>query len=236
MGWNQQLVIYLPTDPITLSVDDWGVQSPPKCEVFRFVYHSQKVIGSLGPVNYQPQKYCLFFFLGCADRDEQNEDFEDDHFPYFLDPKWRAYMNNKMSPQNLPSKHLTSKRYDWMSIGLYILVHYCWLLKSGQPVEGTVVYPIIYRVWNTSQVVSRISSINSMSHRMPMFFLTSRTPLFFGAGSLCPTSFGRCGATFDSSLHRWRNGGEAKQKNGVSKLWDTQSMVASCCFWLVGSI
>ncbi len=37
-----------PRDPITLSEDNWGVQSPPKCKVFRFHYHSQKVIGSLG--------------------------------------------------------------------------------------------------------------------------------------------------------------------------------------------
>ena len=36
-----------PKDPITLSEDDWGVQSPPKRIVFRFHYHSQKVIGSL---------------------------------------------------------------------------------------------------------------------------------------------------------------------------------------------
>ena len=32
-----------PRDPITLSEDDWGVQSPPKRKVFRFHYHSQKV-------------------------------------------------------------------------------------------------------------------------------------------------------------------------------------------------
>ena len=36
-----------PRDPITLSEDDWGVQSPPKRIVFWFHYHSQKVIGSL---------------------------------------------------------------------------------------------------------------------------------------------------------------------------------------------
>ncbi len=42
---------YLPTfprDPITLSEDEWGVESPPKRIVFRFHYHSEKVIGSLG--------------------------------------------------------------------------------------------------------------------------------------------------------------------------------------------
>ena len=39
-----------PRDPITLSDDDWGVYSPSKCKVFRFHYHSQKVIGSLGIV------------------------------------------------------------------------------------------------------------------------------------------------------------------------------------------
>ncbi len=37
-------------DPFTLSNDDWGVQSPPKRKVFRFHYHSQKVIGSLGVI------------------------------------------------------------------------------------------------------------------------------------------------------------------------------------------
>ena len=36
--------VYIPMDPITLSEDDWG----PKRQVFRFHYHSQKVIGSLG--------------------------------------------------------------------------------------------------------------------------------------------------------------------------------------------
>ncbi len=30
-----------PRDPITLSDDDWGVQSPPKRKVSRFHYHSQ---------------------------------------------------------------------------------------------------------------------------------------------------------------------------------------------------
>ena len=37
-----------PRHPVILSADDWGVQSPPKRIVFRFHYHSQKVIGSLG--------------------------------------------------------------------------------------------------------------------------------------------------------------------------------------------
>ena len=37
-----------PRDPITLPDDDWGVQSPPKCKVFRFHCHSHTVIGSLG--------------------------------------------------------------------------------------------------------------------------------------------------------------------------------------------
>ena len=32
-----------PRDPITLSEDDWGVQSHAKRKVFRFQYHSQKV-------------------------------------------------------------------------------------------------------------------------------------------------------------------------------------------------
>ena len=43
-------ITYVPKDPITLSADDWGVQSPPKSMVFRFHYHSQKVIGYLGPL------------------------------------------------------------------------------------------------------------------------------------------------------------------------------------------
>ena len=40
---------YNPRDPITLSDDDWGVQSPPKRKLFRFHYHSQKVITSRDP-------------------------------------------------------------------------------------------------------------------------------------------------------------------------------------------
>ena len=40
--------IFSPRHPVMFSDDDWGVQSPPKCMVFRFHYHSQKVIGSLG--------------------------------------------------------------------------------------------------------------------------------------------------------------------------------------------
>ncbi len=39
-----------PRHPVIFSDDDWGVQSPPKRIVFRFQYHSQKVIGSLGVV------------------------------------------------------------------------------------------------------------------------------------------------------------------------------------------
>ena len=39
--------IYIPRDPITLSDDDW-VYSHLLRKVFRFQYHSQKVIGSLG--------------------------------------------------------------------------------------------------------------------------------------------------------------------------------------------
>ena len=45
---KNQTLVTVPRDPITLSDDDWGVQSPPKRKVFRFHYHSQKVIGSLG--------------------------------------------------------------------------------------------------------------------------------------------------------------------------------------------
>ena len=40
-----------PRDPMTLSEDDWRVQSPSKSKVFnvfKFHYPSQKVIGSLG--------------------------------------------------------------------------------------------------------------------------------------------------------------------------------------------
>ena len=32
-------VICIPWDPITMSEDDWGVQPPPKRNVFRFHYH-----------------------------------------------------------------------------------------------------------------------------------------------------------------------------------------------------
>ena len=49
---NMEVVRFaVPRDPIILSEDDWGVQSPPKRIVFRFHYHSQKVIGSLGSVS-----------------------------------------------------------------------------------------------------------------------------------------------------------------------------------------
>ena len=34
-----------------MSEDDWGIQSPPKREVFGFHYNFQKVIGSLGDVD-----------------------------------------------------------------------------------------------------------------------------------------------------------------------------------------
>ena len=90
-------------------------------------------------------------------------------------------MNNKMrvehqpvlTPQNrkptIQTPYLKEVRLD-----VYRVLYTCSLLLIAEirrsPVEGTVVYPIIYRDWNTSQVVSRISSINSMSHRMPMFF------------------------------------------------------------------
>ena len=40
--------VFFPRNPVIFSVDDWGVQSPPKRKVFRFHYHSEKVIGSLG--------------------------------------------------------------------------------------------------------------------------------------------------------------------------------------------
>ena len=41
--------IKCPRHPVIVSDDDWGVQSPPQHGIiFRFHYHSQKVIGSLG--------------------------------------------------------------------------------------------------------------------------------------------------------------------------------------------
>ena len=46
VGGSQKTYLY-PRNPVILSEDDWGVQSPPKRKVFRFHYHSQKVIGSL---------------------------------------------------------------------------------------------------------------------------------------------------------------------------------------------
>ena len=59
-------------DPITLSEDDWGVQSHPH-DSFGFHYHSQKVIGSLqilivkfdqllfsDPINFRSGKLWLF--------------------------------------------------------------------------------------------------------------------------------------------------------------------------------
>ena len=55
----QHVVSRIPRDPITLSVDDWGVQSPSKRKVFRFHYHSQKVIGSLGNNLLPPKKISM---------------------------------------------------------------------------------------------------------------------------------------------------------------------------------
>ena len=42
------IFIYIPMDPITLSDDEQGVYNHLLRKVFRFHYHSQKVIGSLG--------------------------------------------------------------------------------------------------------------------------------------------------------------------------------------------
>ena len=44
-------------------VDDWGVQSPPECKVFRFHYHSQKVIGSLGYGRVHLHEWLFDWFL-----------------------------------------------------------------------------------------------------------------------------------------------------------------------------
>ena len=56
-----------PRDPITLSADDWGVQSHPKRIVFRFHYHYQKVsqdhIESLG-VEIGRNIFCELFWDG----------------------------------------------------------------------------------------------------------------------------------------------------------------------------
>ena len=49
-GWFNRVYIHHlldPRHPVIFS-DDWDVQSPPKRVVFRFHYHSQKVIRSLG--------------------------------------------------------------------------------------------------------------------------------------------------------------------------------------------
>ena len=40
-----------------------GVQSPPKRKVFRFHYHSQKVIGSLGYMSIKHYEFTMFFFF-----------------------------------------------------------------------------------------------------------------------------------------------------------------------------
>ena len=45
-----RIYIYIYGSWLTLSEDDWGLQSPPQRIVFRFDYHSQKVIGPLGYV------------------------------------------------------------------------------------------------------------------------------------------------------------------------------------------
>ena len=53
-----------PRNPVIFSDDDWGVQSPPKCIVFSFHYHSQKVIGSLGWGFVLSGSFSLLSFLG----------------------------------------------------------------------------------------------------------------------------------------------------------------------------
>ena len=71
-----------PRDPITLSEDDWGVQSPPKrkvfrlgCtitpkrKVFRFHCHYQKVIGSLGVNILVPWSIWGSYFSGSGSED-----------------------------------------------------------------------------------------------------------------------------------------------------------------------
>ena len=47
-------LIALPRHPVIFSDDDCDVQSPPKRIVFRFHYHSQKVLGSLQNSNFTP--------------------------------------------------------------------------------------------------------------------------------------------------------------------------------------
>ena len=46
---------FIPRDPITLS----GVSSPPKRKVFRFHYHSQKMLGSLGQAELSAMMFLL---------------------------------------------------------------------------------------------------------------------------------------------------------------------------------
>ena len=59
------IICIYPRGPITLSVDDWGVQSPPQCKVFRFHCHSQKVIGSLGYI-YIYTHDIIFTYVYCV--------------------------------------------------------------------------------------------------------------------------------------------------------------------------
>ena len=165
---------------------------------------------------------------------------QDDHFP---DPKWRAYMNNKMrvehqpvlTPQNrkptIQTPYLKEVRLD-----VYRVLYTCSLLLIAEirrsPVEGTVVYPIIYRDWNTSQVVSRISSINSMSHRMPMFFWPRE--------HLCSSEqdlyvLRRLADVVQPLIRRFtadETVGKPNKKRGIQ----TSGYTINGCFWLVGSI
>ena len=52
---SQPIKNHNPRHPVIFSDDDWGVQSPSKRIVFRFHYHSLKVIGSLGYCPYYPK-------------------------------------------------------------------------------------------------------------------------------------------------------------------------------------
>ena len=48
----KKIYIYIYGSWLTLSEDDWGLQSPPQRIVLRFDYHSQKVIGPRTPRVY----------------------------------------------------------------------------------------------------------------------------------------------------------------------------------------
>ena len=88
------------------------------------------------------------------------------HFPAGESPwyNWISHEKYTGSPQ---AQNLVDSVYDVCINILYIYIFtYCWWFRNpvNSPVEVKVVYlPLFFRVLYTSQVVSRISAINSIN-------------------------------------------------------------------------